>query len=82
MSTPKLTRRNFLKRSTALGTACLTAAAGSSLRAAGRPPRVRRDLGEFVKDPKARADLVAAVKKMRALDPDQPFSWIFQANRH
>ncbi|HJZ54671.1 MAG TPA: tyrosinase family protein, partial [Gemmataceae bacterium] len=75
------TRRGFLRRAGVFGSACLAAACGRA-RAAGQPVRVRKGIDEFARDPKALAALRAAVRKMRGLEPDHPFSWVFQANIH
>jgi tyrosinase len=93
MSRERTSRREFFGQTLALGTACLTP--GRVARAddhAAEPagPLVvdttrtylRKGLPEFVKDSDMLRAFRDGVGRMRALAPDHPFSWIFQANIH
>jgi hypothetical protein len=75
------TRRDFVKRASIAGAACLL---GRSALVGDGPsaPLKRVGIKEFAADAGALADLRKAVQKMRQLPPRHPFSWIFQANIH
>jgi hypothetical protein len=80
MPGPQTNRRDFLHQAGALGAACVLPV----LAPAHEPPAplVRRNIADFARDDRALDALRAGVRKMRDLDPRNPFSWSFQANIH
>jgi hypothetical protein len=87
----RTTRRQFLRNTVALGTACALSPLAAHVRE--EPPicpplvqsarvHVRKDLAAFVQDHALLADFRRGVGRMRRMAPDHPFSWIFQANIH
>jgi tyrosinase len=83
MVEPQNTRREFLKQTGALSATCFASAlVGRSRADQPNEPLKRQSIVEFSKDERRLASFRAGVQRMRDLEPDHPFSWIFQANIH